>query len=83
MGSFRVCLRIEPSKLKKIASESIGDIVKWFKKNPKRRVCHVELWHGIRRVVTRKNVDIVINRVLEETLKKDAEDKERFEKVGR
>jgi hypothetical protein len=73
MGSFVAYTTIKPSELRKIAKKSIIGIKKWFKYNPGRKECHAELWYGICLDITRTaNVAEIINRILKETLEKDA-----------
>jgi hypothetical protein len=69
MASFVVYKRMNKSEYKKAAKEALNGIKKWFDENPKRRVCHTELWQGIQCTVTRKNLVEVITGHLEEALK--------------
>jgi hypothetical protein len=75
MASFVAFQKIKPKALKKIAKESIDGLEKWFKNNPKRKVCHAELWYGIQYdFKPSDDIAVIINKQLKETLKKDAED---------
>lgn len=74
MGSFVAYKQLKPTALRRIAKESINGIQKWFKNNPKRNVCHASLWYGIERDFKPKdNISVIINKLLEDTLKRDAE----------
>lgn len=68
MGSFIIYKKLSAPELRKIARDGIKGIKGWFDANPKRRVCHAELWHGIQCTVTRKNVEQVVNKHLEEAI---------------
>ena len=55
--------------LRKSAKETIPQIEEWFQKNPKRRVCKVELWYGRHASIKRKDVAAQINAVVEGIIK--------------
>ena len=79
MGSFVAYQKLKTAALKRLAKESIEGITKWLQENPKRKTCHAELWYGIERNFSRKdNIAMIINDLLKQTLKKDAEDKSAF-----
>jgi len=59
-------------ELRKTAADAIDQINSWFTSNPKRRVCHAELWYGKRLAIKRKTVAKQINTLLAETLTKQA-----------
>jgi hypothetical protein len=55
-------------QLRKSASENIPKIEEWFKANPKRRVCRVELWYGEVISIKRKTVAEQINARMEKLI---------------
>ena len=61
--------KMSEEELRKIAADAIPQIQEWFQQNPKRRVCHAELWYGKKLTIKRKDVAKQINDFLEEILK--------------
>jgi hypothetical protein len=57
--------KMSEQNLRKSAKETIPKIEEWFQKNPKRRVCKVELWYGEVASIKRKTVAEQINAKME------------------
>ena len=69
MASFIVYKPLSNKELKEMAEKAIKGITKFFKENPRRRICNVELWYG-RQVKVRKNhIEEDIQKALEKALK--------------
>lgn len=69
MVSFVVYPKVSEEELRKMAQETIQQVEAWFVKNPKRRVCRVEVWYGKHLSIKRKTISEQVNALLEETLK--------------
>jgi Zn finger protein HypA/HybF involved in hydrogenase expression len=57
--------KMSKKELHESAKETIPQIEEWFQKNPKRRVCKVELWFGEMISIKRKTVAEQINAKME------------------
>lgn len=64
--------RLTEKQLKKDASEVVKNLTKWFKDNPKRKVCRAELWYGKMHSIKRKNIKGQINKIVAGLLKEVA-----------
>lgn len=47
------------------AQKAVYQIEEWFKANPKRRVCNVEIWYGKAYKIKRKNVTAQVTALAE------------------
>lgn len=66
MSMIVVYKKIPVEDIRKDTVETIVKVEAWFKRNPKRRVCHVEVWYG-------KRMDIHKGHVKEDMAKAQAE----------
>lgn len=64
--------RLTEKQLKKAASEVVKNLTKWFKDNPKRKMCRAELWYGKMYSIKRKNIKGQINEIVAGLLKEIA-----------
>ena len=81
MSSFAAYPKLKTESLKRIAQESIDGIKEWFVQHPSKKICKAELWYGIWLHLTQENVEKNIKQLLEDTLKSDAEDNEKWAKI--
>jgi hypothetical protein len=61
--------KIPESEIRETAAKAIGEIGEWFKANPKRRVCNVELWYNKKVTVKPKTIAEQINAAAEAAIK--------------
>lgn len=77
---FVVYETVPAEKIRQTAKEIITQIADWFTANPKRRVCHAQLWYGRTVTIKRKTIEQQVNEAAEEAIQSDAENAARREK---
>ena len=61
--------KVPAKEIKKGGKDAIKQIEKWFKANPKKKVCHAQVWYGKMKNVRRGYVSEDINEAMIEALK--------------
>jgi len=60
--------RLTEPELRRDAKSAYRQITKWFKANPKRRVCRTQLWYGKQITVKRATLLADLNKAVEAEL---------------
>jgi hypothetical protein len=67
MTMFVVYQPLTPKQLNDAVAELTKGITEWFEKNPKRRICRAELWHGKAAKIPRNKVAETLQKYADET----------------
>ncbi len=69
MTTFVVYKRLTEEEIRQDARKVMEDLERWFQENPRRMICHAELWYGRPARIRRQHVEEDVEKAAQAALR--------------